>query len=217
MVVIMDVGVSSSLSLSGTPSRICQADVLTENQGMPSSAPVEGERQVFSRELTVLESFRMGMPRKETPCLVPGEHVLDLLVRQCDLLDGLALVLQGRIVVIDVRGQEELGIPFKALAGGKIRDKPRWAILVPDVDSSGLGLRESGAQQTRSTLMHHLLFLGRVGGLGGGGRRGRVSRRGRAHGAVGFGLPLGLSGDVDGGRHGGWLLPEMTARGRSLW
>lgn len=48
MVVMMDVGVSSSLSLSETSSRICQADVLTENQGMPSSAPVEGERQVFS-------------------------------------------------------------------------------------------------------------------------------------------------------------------------
>lgn len=71
----------------------------------------------------------MGMPRKETPCLVPGEHVLDLLVRQCDLLDGLALVLQGRIVVIDVRGQEELGIPFKALAGGKIRDLLQKAIV----------------------------------------------------------------------------------------
>lgn len=64
----------------------------------------------------------MGTPRKETRCLVAGEHVLDLLVRQGDLLDGLSLVLQGRIVVIDVRGQEELGIPFKALAGGKIRD-----------------------------------------------------------------------------------------------
>lgn len=71
----------------------------------------------------------MGMPRKESPCLVAGEHVLDLLVRQGDLLDGLALVLQGRVVVIDVRGQEELGIPFKALAGGKIRDLLQKAIV----------------------------------------------------------------------------------------
>lgn len=33
---------------------------------------------------------------------------------------------------------------------------------------------------------------------------------------MGLGLPLGLSGDVDGGRHGGWLLPEVAASGRGL-
>lgn len=65
---------------------------------------------------------RNGNVEERDPCLVAGKHVLDLLVRQGDLLDGLALVLQRRIVVIDIRGQEELGIPFKALAGGKIRD-----------------------------------------------------------------------------------------------
>lgn len=71
----------------------------------------------------------MGMQRKRDPCLVVGKHVLDLLVRQGDLLDGLALVLQGRIVVIDVRGQEELRVPFKALAGGEIRDLLHEAIV----------------------------------------------------------------------------------------
>lgn len=63
-----------------------------------------------------------GNAEKRDPCLVAGEHVLDLLVRQGDLLDGLALVLQRRIIVIDVRGQEELRVPFKTLAGGKVRD-----------------------------------------------------------------------------------------------
>lgn len=73
----------------------------------------------------------MGTPRKETRCLVAGEHVLDLLVREGDLLDGLALVLQRRVVVIDVRGQEELGIPLKALTGGKVRDLlPKKPLLV---------------------------------------------------------------------------------------
>lgn len=71
----------------------------------------------------------MVMPEKETPCLVAGEHVLDLLVRQGDLLDGLALILQRRIIVIDVRGQEELRVPFKALAGGKVRDLLQEAIV----------------------------------------------------------------------------------------
>lgn len=92
------------------------------NQGRSSSAPVLGERQVFSRELTVLEPFGNGGAEERSPCLVAGEHVLDLLVRQGNLLDGLALVLQRRIVVIDVRGQEEFRIPLKALAGRKIRD-----------------------------------------------------------------------------------------------
>ena len=74
-------------------------------------------------------AVRNGNAEKRDPCLVVGEHVPDLLVRQGDLLDGLALGLQGRVVVVDVRGQEELGVPFKALAGGEIRDLLHEAVV----------------------------------------------------------------------------------------
>lgn len=74
-------------------------------------------------------AVRNGNAEEIGPRLVAGEHVLDLLVRQGDLLDGLALVLQGRVVVIDVGGQEELWIPLEALARGEIRDLLHGAIV----------------------------------------------------------------------------------------
>lgn len=36
-----------------------------------------------------------------------GQHVLGLLVAECDFVDGVSAVLQGNVVAVDVRRQED--------------------------------------------------------------------------------------------------------------
>lgn len=67
MVMMLDVGVSSSLSLSGTSSRICQADILTENQGMPSSAPVQGGNTSILVRINRSRAVRNGNAEERDP------------------------------------------------------------------------------------------------------------------------------------------------------
>lgn len=74
-----------------------------------------------SREDAALVPFAKWEPAV-TASLVTREHVGDFLISQSDLDDGLPLVLERRVVVVDVGGQEELGVPGEALAGGEVRD-----------------------------------------------------------------------------------------------
>lgn len=55
-------------------------------------------------------------------CCLLRQNVPDLLIAEDDVVNGFSSVLEGCVVVVDVRGQEDLGVPSKALAGGKVRD-----------------------------------------------------------------------------------------------
>lgn len=54
-------------------------------------------------------------------CLL-RQHLLDLLIAQVNLVDGIAALLEWHIVVVAVRGDEDLGVPDEALRRGEIGD-----------------------------------------------------------------------------------------------
>ena len=50
------------------------------------------------------------------------QHLLDLFVAQHDLDYGLALVLEGCVLVVHVGRDEDLGVPEETLARGEVGD-----------------------------------------------------------------------------------------------
>ena len=50
------------------------------------------------------------------------QHVPNLLIAEDDVVHWFSPVLEGSVVVVDVRGEKDLGVPGEALAGGKVRD-----------------------------------------------------------------------------------------------
>lgn len=66
-----------------------------------------------------------------------GQHLLDLLIAEQDLMHRLSAVLEGDIVAVHVRWQKYLGVPYESLARGEVGDQPRLAII-PNIDSCAL-------------------------------------------------------------------------------
>lgn len=76
------------------------------------------------------------------------KHVLNLLIREVDLVYGVSPVLQGNVIAVDVRGKEDFRVPHEALGRRQVGDEPGRAIRRPNVDNGGLLLGESRAQKT---------------------------------------------------------------------
>lgn len=138
-----------------------------------------------------------------------GEHGLGLLVGEEDLVDGVAAVLEGLVVVVDVRGDEDLWVPSEALARRQVRDQAGRALGITNVDDGALLLRDRRTQQTGppGVAVALALALGGAGGRGGLVVRGRGGAAGAPRGELvargvrctGVGRP---GGDGDGGgRH----------------
>jgi hypothetical protein len=79
------------------------------------------------------------------------EHVQQFLVAEEDLVNGVSAVLERDVVTIDVRGEKDLWVPGKPLAGREIRDQPRRTIRVTNIDNGGFLLGDGGAQKTGSS------------------------------------------------------------------
>jgi len=75
-------------------------------------------------------------------------------------MHGIAAVLEGNIVAVDIRREEDFGIPGKTLARRKVGDQSRRALRVADVNDSAFLLRERRAQKTRAAVMKGLVFAG---------------------------------------------------------
>jgi len=88
------------------------------------------------------------------------EDLFDVLVAEEDVDDLFPAVLERGVFDVNVRRQEELGVPGKALARGQVRNKPRRPIrVVGDVDCGALLLGEGRAQEAGPTVVAHLLLL----------------------------------------------------------
>lgn len=93
-------------------------------------------------------------------CLM-WQHVLGLLIGEEDLVNGVSAVLEGNVVAVNVRREEDLGIPGKALAGGKVGDQPRRAVRLADVNDGAFLLGERRAQEARAAVVQGLVLAGR--------------------------------------------------------
>jgi hypothetical protein len=71
---------------------------------------------------------------------------------------GIAAVLEGNIVAVDVRREEDFGVPSETLARRKVRDQSGRTLRVADVNDSAFLLREGRAQKTRAAVMKGLDF-----------------------------------------------------------
>jgi hypothetical protein len=78
-------------------------------------------------------------------------------------MNRISPILQRYIIAVDVGWQEDLGVPGKPLARGKIRDQSRRTIRLPDVDDGALVLGEGGAEEARSALVSSLGLVRRRG------------------------------------------------------
>ena len=58
-----------------------------------------------------------------------GQHLLDLLIAEQDLMHRLSAVLEGDIVAVHVRWQKYLGVPYESLARGEVGDLVRSALV----------------------------------------------------------------------------------------
>ena len=63
-----------------------------------------------------------GEVPKDKICCLLRQHVPNLLIAEDDVVHWFSPVLEGSVVVVDVRGEKDLGVPGEALAGGKVRD-----------------------------------------------------------------------------------------------
>lgn len=71
-------------------------------------------------------------------------------------MDRLSSILEGNVVAVEVRGEEDFGVPVETLTRGEVGNKTGRAIRVTDVDDGRLLHGEGGAQQAWSTAVKGL-------------------------------------------------------------
>lgn len=73
-------------------------------------------------------------------------------------MHGIAAILEGNIVAVDVRREEDFRVPGETLARRKVRDQSRRSLRIADVNNGAFLLRERRAQKTRAAAMKSLEF-----------------------------------------------------------
>jgi hypothetical protein len=69
---------------------------------------------------------------------------------------GIAPILEGNIVTVNIRRKEDFRVPGEALARRKVRDQSGSALRVANVNDSAFLLREGRAQKTWAAVMKGL-------------------------------------------------------------